>query len=376
MATSADARHQLCEANRKRKLEQLIKDMKQEEKRIEHAFLNEVSSLSLEDMPWYKLMQQHHPSVSHRPQWQSRLPIDEDGNFNWGESEYISQVQPILEEFCHLDLETNGSLASLRWCTLLARAFPEMQGWRLVDMLTALVLCGWKTRSELGHTDQFDFVEYFAGKGNLSRECIKTGWLGMAMDVLYSGDHDMTTPSGLRLALEGLFSSKVFALNWLATKCSSFVPLCQCQAQRYEENRFMGDTSKAFVRDGNALMDVTALLYLLSFLLGNNAVLEQPRGSKLPQCSTLALVLRFTNSGPPTVTYGAAFGQRTLKPFQLWSNSRRIEQMARVKPDVALECTLANSHDGRFTGKKDLLQESEIYTREFGAAVVNCFVWH
>ena len=125
------------------------------------------------------------------------------------------------------------------------------------------------------------------------------------------------------------------------------------------------------MRDGNALMDVTALLYLLAFLVGNVAVVEQPRGSTLPLCANLSLVLKFSNARV-TSTYGAAFGQASLKPYQLWSNSARIEQMARAKPDVAVT-TLAACHDGQFTGKKECLQQSEVYRREFGAAVVNCF---
>ena len=73
-----------------------------------------------------------------------------------------------------------------------------------------------------------------------------------------------------------------------------------------------------------------------------------------------------------TSAYGPAFGQTSLKPYQFWSNSARIEQMARAKPDVAVT-TFAICHDGRFTGKKVCLQQSEVYTREFGAVVVNCF---
>ena len=100
------------------------------------------------------------------------------------------------------------------------------------------------------------------------------GW----KDILYSEEHHvLTKASGLQLALEGIFSCKMHALNGMATKCSSFVPLCQCQAQRLPGNDFLGDCSKQIVRDGNALMDVTALLYLLAFLVGNVAVVEQPR---------------------------------------------------------------------------------------------------
>ena len=125
---------------------------------------------------------------------------------------------------------------------------------------------------------------------------------------------------------------------------------------------FLGDCSKQFVRDGNALMDVTALLYLLAFLVGNVAVVEQPRGSTLPLCANLSLVLKFSNARV-TSTYGAAFGQASLKPYQLWSNSRRIEQTGSYH--------FGSCHDGRFTGKKECLQQSEVYAREFGASIVS-----
>ena len=116
----------------------------------------------------------------------------------------------------------------------------------------------------------------------------ENAWSGMAMDILYSEEHhDFTKPSGPQLALEGIFSCKMYAFNWMATKCSSFVSLCQCQAQRLPDNDFLGDCSKQFARDGIALMDVTALLYLLAFLVGNVAVVEKPRGSTLPLCANL-----------------------------------------------------------------------------------------
>ena len=102
----------------------------------------------------------------------SRLPIDEAGSFTWGKPAFIADLRPILQDFLELDKSSNNSLATLRWCPILVTVFPEMRGWWLVDMLTALVLCRWQTRAETAHESQFDF-EYFAGHGKLSRERIK-----------------------------------------------------------------------------------------------------------------------------------------------------------------------------------------------------------
>ena len=60
-------------------------------------------------------------------------------------------------------------------------------------------------------------------------------------------------------------------------------------------------------------MDFTALLYLFSFCISNFVVLEQPRDSVLPKCTSMRLVLNFTCSGR-VLTYGAAFGAGSLNP--------------------------------------------------------------
>ena len=89
------------------------------------------------------------------------------------ESSHGESLRSLLsfnQDFLELDKSSNNSLATLRWCPMLVKVFPEMRAWRLVDMLTALVLRCWETRAETAHESQFDFVEYFAGHGNLSRE--------------------------------------------------------------------------------------------------------------------------------------------------------------------------------------------------------------
>ena len=47
-----------------------------------------------------------------------RLPIDEAVNFNWGEPEFMSDLQCLLQDFLELDKFSNNSLATSRWCPM------------------------------------------------------------------------------------------------------------------------------------------------------------------------------------------------------------------------------------------------------------------
>ena len=87
-------------------------------------------------------------------------------------------------------------------------------------------------------------------------------------------------------------------------------------SRRYESNSYLGDESRQFVRTGNKLMEVSAMLYFLTHLMSNIAILEQPKDSVMPQCSTMKLVLEFSFSHH-IKTCGSAFGTRSQKPWQI-----------------------------------------------------------
>ena len=61
--------------------------------------------------------------------------------------ESLRSLLTFNQDFLELDKSSNNSLATLRWCPMLVKVFPEMQGWCLVDIL---VLCYWKTRARDG----------------------------------------------------------------------------------------------------------------------------------------------------------------------------------------------------------------------------------
>ena len=136
------------------------------------------------------------------------------------------------------------------WAKMLQKAFPELRGVALGQMLQMLVVRCWMLRS-VRRSTLHDFVEFCAGQGNLSSECLRLGMFGASLDVEYTPDHNMMTATGLRIMIDCISKSRVSALNWWGTKCSSHVRACYHHHQRSEDNGFWGDESFDWVRDGN-----------------------------------------------------------------------------------------------------------------------------
>jgi hypothetical protein len=60
-------------------------------------------------------------------------------------------------------------------------------------------------------------------------------------------------------------------LTWFGTQCSSFSAMCRFNSERNANNCYLGNMTRQFVDDGNVQMTITALLFMLSHLLGNIA---------------------------------------------------------------------------------------------------------
>ena len=116
-------------------------------------------------------------------------------------------------------------------------------------MLQILAVRCWTLRGF--KRSKHDFVEFCAGQGNLSSECMRLGMFGATLDIDYTPDHNMMTATGLRVMIDCISKSKVGALNWWGTKCSSHVRACYYHHQRNEDNGFWGNQSLDWVRDGN-----------------------------------------------------------------------------------------------------------------------------
>ena len=278
-----------------------------------------------------------------------------------------SRINALYQAFFLRDLRENHGRADRVWRLMMNEAFPELIGMDLVRSLTYLTLVTWRWRRS-SHRRCFQFIEYFCGEGNLSKALLRINRRGIPFDIRLNPDHNFLTPSGIRLAILSLMMTAENALIWFGTPCSSWSIICLVWSRRYEENFFLGDESYEFVRIGNRLMDFTALLYLFSFCISNFVVLEQPRDSVLPKCTSMKLVLNFSCSGRVS-TYGAAFGAGSLKPWQLWSTNSRILALERRRPDISTSSLMVHSESGRFSGNRDLIRASEIYPPGFGLAV-------
>ena len=92
--------------------------------------------------------------------------------------------------------------------------FPEFNGSSLEDMMVDIVGTafflreehflfsnGWLSSTESGFEpgfQLFDFIEFFAGSANLTRELLKK-FHGCAFDILFEEGHDVLSSDGLKL---------------------------------------------------------------------------------------------------------------------------------------------------------------------------------
>ena len=67
-------------------------------------------------------------------------------------------------------------------------------------------------------------------------------------------------------------------------------------------------------------------------------------------------------------TFMGAFSGPSEKPLELLSTWFAIKDLEREKPLMFSEPLVTRSESG-FTGRKDVLQQSQVYTQQFGRAV-------
>jgi len=120
---------------------------------------------------------------------------------------------------------------------------------------------------------------------------------GRSFDYIYTSEHDALSRRGLRLFLAALAGKKSLSLTWFGTVCSSFTVLCRAQSLRQESNGYEGDTNRAFVQIGNGLAAVSALLYLLTALMGT---FQHLSNHWTPACRCTQWWMLFWHSARPT----------------------------------------------------------------------------
>jgi hypothetical protein len=218
----------------------------------------------------------------------------------------------------------------------------------------------------------YDAIEYFAGSGNSTRAHIQRSMNVVMFDKLYHSSHDCITALGLRLWTDAMVNSSPLATIWFGTKCSPYVTIGMSTHNRRFANSFYGDTTREKVVLGNEIASVTGLLYLMADLFGCSPVLEQPLTSCLPSIPEVRLVLDYTKA-TKTITWHGAFGGSTAKGLQLHHTKDAFKSLRRRRPDKmpATLCAAGVAKCGKrtYTGKKDIMKDSEVYTMEFAAEI-------
>jgi len=173
------------------------------------------------------------------------FPLDAELN-GMTDADSISEV---IVEF----LRSINQLHKQTWQKMLIDAYPELANNTLERLLVKLVVRCWKLRSNINHSNLHDFIEFCAGQGNLTTECLKALMHGVAVDIQYHPDHNMLTCIGLRVWIDCISEAKPGALVWHATRCSSFVNMSRRHHMRSAKNGFWGNCQYAFVREGNMM---------------------------------------------------------------------------------------------------------------------------
>ena len=143
---------------------------------------------------------------------------------------------------------------------------------------------------------------------------------------------------------------------------------CRAQSLRSAFNSWLGDESRGFVSIGNALGELSAMLMFVAHCLSIWVVLEQPHSSRLPNMPSMTTVLYFCQAQKYT-TYMGQFGGCLMKQLQLRFNRARITNLECPRPAAGGGDLLVSRDGDAFTGNKDNLVSSQVYTRSLGRAV-------
>ena len=287
---------------------------------------------------------------------------------------YVNDVRTRVASFLDYDARNKGC-AALFWKSTLELCYPmfKTKGKSLVDMITLLVERGLFNRENHG-PGLLDWADFFAGTAALSRACLKKSRRGVALDWLFQERaHDVLTSQGFRLYMDVVCSLSLDALAWFGIQCSSFVQICVSVSCRGEDNDWLGDEGKEFVRSGNLMMVLSALLMLVAHLLKTEVLLEQPVTSVLPLCPTMRNVLSFIGTNR-SVTYLGAFDGPSVKPIQVFHNHVKYQALVRERPIMlAARELVTRSESGQYTGIPDALEQSGAYPLDFAQAVAD--IW-
>ena len=102
----------------------------------------------------------------------------------------MARASQIITDFLAFDAENFGGMAD-SWTSILKIAYPHLAQLHLSDILLAFVDRAYMNRVTFQCVGLLDFIEFYGGVGNLSRELLLRHLHGAIFDTMYRPvDHD------------------------------------------------------------------------------------------------------------------------------------------------------------------------------------------
>ncbi len=164
---------------------------------------------------------------------------------------------------------------------------------------------------------------------------------------------------------------RVRGLGWFAPECKTLGWI-----GRYGTGRTAltpsGDTSQSRIQLSNLQIGAVTAICLVLWLRDVYFIVENPKGSVMPELEPLKQFLKFVKQERPLVTtYMGAFGGESCKPLNFWGSWIHARSLSRKMPR---DKTQLSSKKGAWTqGKPDALTSSSAYPENFGAAIAKVF---
>ena len=198
---------------------------------------------------------------------------------------------------------------------------------------------------------------------------------------------DLCSARGFVYAVWLVLATQCQGLNWFATVCSSWVWMSRATTRRSRQDIY-GRVDLPSCHAGNIQTARSALLMLLCACRHVWWALEQPATSLMEHHPAMKHLKRLASTvgghffaWSKVQTYMGAFAGDTCKPLNIYSNARWIASLARTKPREfqptntdTVVCTVSDTGRRQVTDGKGL-KETQSYTKEFGEAVLDSYVF-
>ena len=222
-------------------------------------------------------------------------------------------------------------------------------------------------------------VELFSGEQAISHAVRSQSFPAGSFDKRYHVDEDLSKPKGFSLALVMVMQIVRFGMLWGAPVCSSWVWVSRSRTGRSRQDA-RGATKYLSVRDSNAMVEFTTLLFVIAYGRGVEIYLEQPQSSVMPWYPCVEALFQWVNMTKLPVQLGT-YGGESSKPVFIWTSETNVRIHFRIRRGGTqkLEASkkkklCVRSATGAVTGIKSALKNSQHYPTEFGVTIADCCV--